>query len=81
MVTRCHLCGGQTVHQRVTAESWWDGALALVEDVPAWVCAQCGEQYFDAETSRQLEKLRRAPPPARRVVEVSVYAFPGDVAS
>jgi hypothetical protein len=40
----------------------------------------CGEQYFDATTSRQLDRLRAAPPPARKTVAVPVYAF-ADAAS
>jgi YgiT-type zinc finger domain-containing protein len=79
MVTRCYLCGGRTELGRVTAENWWGGDLALVEDVPAWVCEDCGEAYFDAETCRELDRLRQVPPPARRTVEVPVYAYPQEV--
>jgi YgiT-type zinc finger domain-containing protein len=61
MVTRCYLCGGRTVRRFVTAENWWGDKLALVENVPAWVCDECGEAYFDAETCRQLDRLREAP--------------------
>jgi YgiT-type zinc finger domain-containing protein len=60
----------------VTAESWWGDELALVENVPAWVCEDCGEQYFDAETSQHLDRLRQSPPPVARTVAVPVYAFP-----
>lgn len=75
MVTRCYLCGGATASSTVTAENWWGETLALVENVPAWVCQQCGEAYFAAETSRRLDRLRRAPPPAARTIEVPVYPF------
>ncbi len=75
MVTQCYLCGGATKRQEITAENWWGEQLALVEDVPAWVCQQCGEQYFDAETSRQLDRLRQAPPPAIKTVPVPVYSL------
>ena len=57
MVTKCHLCGGATEFRRVIAENWWGGQLALVENVPAWVCRNCGEQYFDAATCRSLDDL------------------------
>ena len=77
MVTQCYFCGGNTIPRRVTAENWWGEKLALVEDVPAWVCEDCGEAYFEAETCRQLDRLREAPPPARRTVAVLVYAFSG----
>jgi hypothetical protein len=50
--------------------------LALVENVPGWVCEECGEAYFDAETCKQLDRLREASPPAQRTIEVPVYLFP-----
>ncbi len=77
MVTRCLLCGGETARQLVTAENWWGHDLTLVESVPADVCQQCGEQYFDVETCRALDRLRREPPPAERTITVPVYAFAG----
>lgn len=74
-VSQCYLCGGATEHRLVTAENWWGDALALVERVPARVCQDCGEVYFAADICRRLDRLRQAPPPARRVVQVPVYAF------
>jgi YgiT-type zinc finger domain-containing protein len=75
MVTRCHLCGGTTEPQRVTAENWWGDQLSLVENVPAWVCSNCGEKYFTADICKQLDQLRRKPPEAKRTLEVPVYLF------
>ena len=75
MVTRCYLCGGTTERRTITAENWWGEQLSLVENVPAWVCQQCGEAYFDADTSRQLDRLRQSPPPSARTVVVPVYPF------
>ena len=75
MVTRCYFCGGKTEARQVTAENWWAESLALVENVPAWVCRDCGEAYFDAEVCKKLDRLRASPPSARRMVEVPVYAF------
>jgi len=75
MVTQCHLCGGATESRNVTVENWWGDELALIENVPAWVCTSCGEPYFDATTCKQLDALRRRPPDARRKVEVPVYEF------
>ena len=72
-VTRCYLCGGETERQLVTAENWWGEAVSLVEGVPADVCQQCGETYFDAATCRVLDQLRREPP----AVEVPGYAYAG----
>ncbi len=77
MVTKCYLCGGTPELRRVTAENWWGEQLVLVENVPAWVCRNCGEQYFDASTCRSLDALRAAPPGTDRFLEVPVYAFAG----
>ncbi|MBI3947044.1 MAG: type II toxin-antitoxin system MqsA family antitoxin [Armatimonadetes bacterium] len=75
MVTRCYLCGGSTAVRRVTVENWWGDALALVENVPAAVCEECGEVYLDAETCRALDRLRQAPPREHRTLEVPVYVL------
>ena len=76
-MSRCYFCGGRTLPRKVTAENWWGDTLTLVEDVPALVCEDCGEQYFEAETCKRLDGLRAAPPVPRRTLEVPVYAFPG----
>jgi YgiT-type zinc finger domain-containing protein len=75
MVSQCYFCGGRTVARLVTAENWWGGKLALVEDVPARVCEDCGEPYFEAAVCQRLDRLRQTPPPAHRTIEVPVYAF------
>jgi len=75
MVTRCFFCGGGTEARRVTAENWWGDKLALVENVPAWVCVDCGEPYFEAQTCKLLDRLRAAPPAVQRTLEVPVYSF------
>lgn len=75
MLTRCYFCGGQVENRRVTAENWWGETLALVENVPALVCRNCGEVYFEAETCKKLDSLRAAPPPALKTVRVPVYSF------
>jgi YgiT-type zinc finger domain-containing protein len=61
MVTRCYFCGGETARQLVRAENWWGGELALVENVPAWVCQVCGEKYYDADTVEREPRQRLLP--------------------
>ncbi|MGI8550174.1 MAG: type II toxin-antitoxin system MqsA family antitoxin [Dehalococcoidia bacterium] len=77
MVTRCFLCGGETARQFITAENWWSEAVLLAEGVPADVCQQCGEAYFDTEICRALDQIRRTLPAVARTVEVPVYAYAG----
>jgi len=47
----------------------------MIENVPALVCVNCGEAYFDAETSRRMDRLIASPPGPRKTIEVPVYAF------
>lgn len=75
MVTQCVICGGKTEHKLVTAENWNGEKLTLVESVPAFVCEDCGEQYYDATTCKELERIKQAPPLKHRVIEVPVYMF------
>jgi len=55
--------------------------LIVVEDIPAQLCEQCGEQYYDDLTSETLralmEDLGSATP--TRVMEVPVYSLKGRI--
>lgn len=72
----CIFCRAETREKRVTTEDWWGGALALVENVPAQVCEQCGEKYFDASTLEALADLRENATEPVKTVQVPVYRFP-----
>ena len=74
-MTRCYLCGGALQSGRVTAREWRDGKLTLIENVPALVCENCGEPYFDAETCRQMDRVMETAETPSRTIEVPVYAF------
>lgn len=71
----CRVCGGPLERRRVTAENWWGEDLALVENVPAFVCGNCGETYFEAYVCLQLDRLRENAPAAPRTISVPVYSF------
>lgn len=75
MVTKCFQCGNPTVKKFVVAENWWGDTFTLVENVPAWVCEHCGEQYFDAEVVKELDKMKEKPLKAKRVIQVPVYVY------
>lgn len=54
---KCHVCGfseGRT--ERVNEVFDIDGQHVLVENIPATICARCGEATFSRETT---EKIRR----------------------
>lgn len=75
MPKQCYFCKGETQEQKVRVDFRWGEDLVIIEAVPATVCQQCGEQYFDAQVSRQMEKLAKAKLSAKRVVHVPVRHF------
>jgi YgiT-type zinc finger domain-containing protein len=56
---RCEFCDGDVSHQLIQARFLFKGETLYVDDVPAWVCAKCGEQYFDAPVYKRLEEIAR----------------------
>ncbi|MBI2914907.1 MAG: YgiT-type zinc finger protein [Firmicutes bacterium] len=78
MISGCHVCGGSVTKQRVSVQNWWGDSFTIVDGVPAFACADCGEQYFDAETSLQLDRMRKkmGSLTPKKIIEVPVYEFP-----
>ncbi|MFY0546329.1 YgiT-type zinc finger protein [Brevibacillus sp. H7] len=48
------MCEGDLEQKLVTVERDWMGKKIIIEDVPTEVCDQCGERYFDAETTLRM---------------------------
>lgn len=46
---KCHLCGGKMKRGRTTYTFNKRGYHLVLDDIPAWICAQCGEPYFEGE--------------------------------
>ncbi|WP_373895577.1 type II toxin-antitoxin system MqsA family antitoxin [Virgibacillus natechei] len=57
---KCYICNGDIETKRVSVEREWNGKKIVIQDVPAEVCEQCGERYFDGETTLRLEKIKKA---------------------
>jgi YgiT-type zinc finger domain-containing protein len=72
MTTECYFCKGKVVQEKVIVDFRWGRKLKVIDDVPAGVCQQCGEKYFQAAVYKTMEKLAasRAKPAARVTVEV-----------
>jgi len=50
----------------------------IIEDVPAGVCQQCGEKYFDAEVYKDMERLAEGEikPFKRLTIDVIKFEHP-----
>jgi len=68
----CCFCKGRVVQQQVKVDFRWGHKLKIIENVPAAVCQQCGETYFQSEVYKTMQKLAasRKKPAARLTVDV-----------
>ena len=51
------------------------GELISIEQVPALVCRQCGEETFSGETVKRIEALLASGRTPSRVAELPVYTL------
>lgn len=53
----CFVCKGDLEKRKVNYVVDLENAIIIIKGVPAKVCTQCGEQYFDDETAENIEKI------------------------
>ena len=70
----CHYCGGEVDEKKVRVDFWWEGKLYLIEDVPVGLCKQCGEKYFTARVSKEMDELVKSKT-VERTLQVPVKRF------
>ncbi len=55
----CVYCQGTLTRKRVSYTATRKGYHLIIDDVPAWVCEQCGEPLFDEETVEAIQEMLR----------------------
>ncbi|MFW0860127.1 MAG: YgiT-type zinc finger protein [Dehalococcoidia bacterium] len=63
------------VERRVRYTIEVEGKLIIIENVPARVCLETGEQFFSPETVEHLQRMVWEQRKPARVVEVPVFEF------
>ena len=56
-IMNCFMCKGNLEEKKVNYVVDLDNTIIIIKGVPAKVCTQCGEQYFDDETAENIEKI------------------------
>ncbi|HAZ08417.1 MAG TPA: hypothetical protein DCZ01_07850 [Elusimicrobia bacterium] len=75
----CTFCGGPVEEGRIEYDYRRRGHLLVISNVPAGVCAQCGEKYFHADVLKRMDAAyhdifdNRAAP--ERMLEVPSVTF------
>lgn len=53
----CFMCKGEVIEKKVNYMVDLESTIIIIKGVPAKVCAQCGEQYFEDQTSENIENI------------------------
>lgn len=53
----CFMCKGELEEKKVNYMVDLKETIIIIKKVPAKVCTECKEQYFDDETSENIEKI------------------------
>lgn len=72
----CSFCGGELEERLVQHTYRWEGKLFVFEEVPARVCCQCGEKYFDAQVVKVMEQAVLSQLEPKRILRVPVFSYP-----
>jgi YgiT-type zinc finger domain-containing protein len=75
MLETCYFCRGTIEQQNIDVDFCWGKKLKMIRSVPAGICRQCGERYFDAGVYKAMEKLARSRRKAETQVAVDVFEF------
>jgi YgiT-type zinc finger domain-containing protein len=75
MLSECYFCRGKVESAKVDVDFRWGRRLKVIRGVPAGVCRQCGECYFDAAVYKEMEKLGASRKKAAKQMEVDVLSF------
>lgn len=73
MTDQCAVCKSNLTYQQVTYTQWYKGKLIVIENVPAWVCEQCGETYYDPAVVDQIQTLIWSGAAPVRTIQTPVY--------
>ena len=71
----CSFCGGELEERLVQHEYRWEGKLFVFEDIPARVCRQCGEKYFDAKVVKAMERAVLCQLKPKRILQVPLFSY------
>ena len=73
---RCHVCGKTEGRQKLVSEVFdIDGNAVRVENVPATVCAHCGEPVFGREITERVRRMVHGEARPVKSVQLDVFAY------
>ena len=71
-MNKCSVCHSETISKTIIYTQWYNGELIAVENVPADVCQNCGEEYFSPNVADKIQEVIELHN-VSRTLEVPVY--------
>ena len=72
---KCLVCHHDMVERKVTLDLRIGEDLVVIEEVPATVCGNCGEQVFTHEVTRQVQAVAQERKERARTILVPVFSL------
>jgi YgiT-type zinc finger domain-containing protein len=73
---KCHVCGHTAAKSEFVSEIFTvENRRALVEHIPAQVCAHCGEATFSRQTTEAIRQMVHDKTQPVRTVPLDVFAL------
>ena len=72
-MARCPVCGGEKAPGNTIFSVDLGDGVVVIRSVPAQVCTQCGEEWIDDETARDVEEIVEQAKRRRHQVEVLTF--------
>ena len=72
----CPDCGKPTQYKKALVTMWLGAELNVIDDVPAHVCDDCGQQFYEPEIEAEIRALVAQGFPSRKASHhISVPVF------
>ena len=73
---KCHVCGSTESRTELVSEIFQiDGKPVLMENIPAQICARCGEEIFSRETTEKVRLIVHGKRKPIKSVQMDVFAY------
>ena len=72
---KCNFCKGEIEERLIRYVQDFQGRVVIIENVPAEVCTQCGEQLLRPDVAEKLQQIVWGEVPRAGTVEVDAYDF------
>ena len=80
-MTKCYFCRGPVKEARVRIIRERKGKIFVIENVPAQVCQQCGEEFYRGWVLEEMDRLMDSGEDVQQEITVPVMRFTRELAA